>query len=116
MERKMDLEDTHQFTRLVDWLLPLPPALQEQVWNEVRQFVKEKQMPFLSYPEQTGMEKGLQQGLQHGIELALKLKFPGEGLQLLPAIQAQQDLAVLQKVFAAIEPATSLDDIRRLLP
>jgi flagellar biosynthesis/type III secretory pathway protein FliH len=93
-------------------------------------------MPFMTSVERIGFERGRAQGLQEGrqegiqqgreegrreallkgIELVLKLKFGAAGLQLMPDLRNQADLAVLQKVFDAIEPAAAPDDLRRLLP
>jgi len=128
MDRKMEAEDSALFARLIDWMVDLPAEGQRLLWEEVRRYATEKNMPFLSYPEQIGFDKGYDkgkeegfdkgkvEGLLKGIELGLKLKFGAEGLQLLPAIQAQQDLALLQKIFNVIGPDATLDDVRRLLP
>jgi hypothetical protein len=132
MDRKMDVEIATRFSRLIDWMVDLPVEWQRQLWQELHQHAKEDRMPFLSYPEQIGYDKGYGKGydkgkeegakeakrsvLLQGIALGLKLKFKSEAAPLLPAIEAQQDLTVLQAIFDAIEPAASLDDIRRLLP
>jgi hypothetical protein len=114
--RRMDTEETAQFMRLVDWLVPLPKEAQVRVWQEVERILEENHMPFMSYPEQRGWEKGLQQGLLKAIELGLKLKFGSEGLALLPDIQRHTGPAFLESLYQALETATTLEDIRRLLP
>ena len=93
-------------------------------------------MTFITSVERIGFERGWAQGFQEGLarwreegrqqvvreqwlknlQLCLKLKFGAEGLRLMPELEKQTDLAVLQKVCYAIEPAASPDDLRRLLP
>jgi hypothetical protein len=70
----------------------------------------------MSYPEQIGFDKGLQKGLVQGIRLGLNVKFGTEGLALMPLVEAQEDLALLQKVIDTIDQTNSLDEVRRLLP
>ena len=50
------------------------------------------------------------------IALGLKLRFQQDGVALIPEIEKLGDLAVLEAIYNAIEPATSVDDIRKLLP
>jgi hypothetical protein len=123
-ERGLDAEDIRHWYRLLDWLLDLPEEMERRVWAEIARFEEEKRVPHISFAERYGMEKGRKEGLEEGqreyllkgIELGLDLKFGAAGLQLLPTIQAQADLAVLQRVFESIKPAGSVDELRRLLP
>jgi hypothetical protein len=74
----------------------------------------------------TGMQKGLQRGLQRGVQrvrpialdsirLALELKFGPAGLDLMPTIEAIEDLDRLQGIPRAIQQAATLDDFRAAL-
>jgi hypothetical protein len=60
--------------------------------------------------EVTGEVKGLLQA----IRLGLKLKFGAEAGHLLPQIESVTDLDRLRSLYDAIEPAASLEEIRRL--
>ena len=85
-------------------------------------------MPLVSDVERHLTEKGIEQGIEKGIEkgrreglvkaisLGLKLKFKQEGAALLPAVEKIEDVAVLDAIFNAIEPAASLDDVSKLIP
>jgi hypothetical protein len=137
-------EEVRQRYRYIDWLLDLPPELEQQVLAEVARFEEEKRMPFVTFAERYGREKGLEEGRKEGlelgraegraeglaegragglaegvlrgIELGLELKFGAEGLRLLPDVRKQADPAALQAFLDAIKTAGSLDDLRRLLP
>jgi hypothetical protein len=123
-ERGMEGEDVRRWYRLLDGLLDLPEEMESQVWQQVARFEEERRVTFVTYAERhgmkIGMEKGLQQGRQEGllraIELALGPKFGSEGLELLPAVRAVADLNRLEGIFqVVVTPASSLDDVRRLL-
>ena len=68
-------------------------------------------MPFISSVERIGIRKGL----PLGIEASLRTRFGPEGLQLLPQIQNLTDVERLKAILEALtEPATTVDEIRRL--
>jgi hypothetical protein len=49
-----------------------------------------------------------------GIELALKLKFGAAGLELVPKTRQVGDLTVIRAIYRQIEPARTIDDVRRV--
>ena len=55
------------------------------------------------------------EGVLAGIELGLKLKFGAEGLQLLPELHQVSNVEVLWSVLKAIETASSVDELRRMV-
>jgi hypothetical protein len=118
VDRKMDGEDTFHLSRLIDWMVDLPREGHEQVWEAMREYAQEAQMPFLSYPEQIGYDRGTKESLLKRIERALEKKFGAEGQALLPVIQ-QQELVVLEQLLDAFidatSPATSPAEIRNWL-
>jgi flagellar biosynthesis/type III secretory pathway protein FliH len=60
-----------------------------------------------------GIEQGRQEGLLDGIALALKLKFGPAGQAIIPEVRALTDLRVIREVYARIETATTIDEIRQ---
>jgi hypothetical protein len=97
--------------------MDLPEDVEQGFFEEIRQFEREKHMPFIDIAERTGIEKGLKQGrgegLLEGLELALEVKFGEAGKQLMPEIRRLQDPEVLRKVVQAIKTATTVDEVRR---
>jgi hypothetical protein len=85
-------------------------VLNNLVWDEVAQYEKEKQMPFMTTPERLAKEKYL----LRGIEVSLAVKFGAEGLKLLPEIRQIEDHEVLEAVLDAIITAATPDDLRRV--
>jgi hypothetical protein len=48
--------------RFIDWLLVLPPALEQEFWHEFQQFEEEQHMPYVTSVERMGFQRGLQEG------------------------------------------------------
>ncbi len=100
-------------------MIELPESLEREAWREIREYEEEKRMPYITTPERIGREEGRQQGLREGllkaVALGLKLKFGDEGLRLLPEIRTIDDVPKLESLLDAIEPALTVDDLRRVL-
>ena len=112
--------------RFIDWVMALPADLTRQFWQEVEQFEREQNMPYITSIERIGREEGLREGLQEGlqeglrqglldgIELALKIKFGAASAEVLPEIRELTSLEVIRAVYTAIETAQTLDDVRSI--
>lgn len=61
-----------------------------------------------------GEARGIRQGLLAALELGLELKFGTAGLQWLPTLQQEQDVARLQTLYTAIKTAQTLDELQAL--
>ncbi len=116
---KLDSEDFRHLFRCIDWILGLPREMAQQVSQELIRFEEERQMTKLTsleiFAREEGVEEGLEKGLRSGIEKFVKFKFG----TLDPVFHQElldQKAETLSRVLDAIEQATSLDDLRRLLP
>lgn len=109
-ERGFSEGDVRELFRLVDWMMELPPVLEERFWQDVVRLQEEKRMPFMTTPERVGLRKGL----RAGIKSSLEIKFGPDGLALVPEIEQIHDIALLESVLDAIKTAEKPDDLRRL--
>src|SRR5262249_53357814 len=92
-------------TRLLDWLLELPQALERDYRRKLHEYEEGRRMPFVTGFERDGMLKL--------IEDSLRTKFGDEGAKLLPDISAMDDAEKYKAVNRAILHATTLDEVRR---
>jgi hypothetical protein len=95
--------------RFIDWMMDLPPALQQSFTREVFQYEEVKGMPFITSVERDGIRAGLLQG----IEVSLDIKFGADGLKLLPEIRKIQDHEKLAAVLHTIRSAATPEEVRR---
>jgi hypothetical protein len=113
-ERGLSKQDVGALFRIIDWMMYLPETQYQRFWQEVHEYEKEKQVPYITSVERHGMERGKREGLLEGITLGLKLRFGAEGLQLLPKVQSVGEVDRLQAILKAIETAADLEELRRL--
>jgi hypothetical protein len=109
-ERGMDADDVRQLLEFIDWIMDLPPELEQLFRQEITVYQQGKRMPFIDVFDRFAIE----QYLLKGLEVSLKLKFGDEGLKLMPELREIQDHELLGKILRAVETAVNPDDLRRV--
>jgi hypothetical protein len=94
--RQMDRADGARWYQLIDWLMKLPPEMNETVYQRQR----EQGMKYVSYAEQKGIEKGMEQGRAQG-ELLGQIRLCRELLKQEPTPEAEL-LAMPQEELTAL--------------
>ncbi|MBW4433704.1 MAG: DUF4351 domain-containing protein [Pelatocladus maniniholoensis HA4357-MV3] len=59
-------QDIRNLYRFIDWVMILPKALENQFWEEFKQFEQERSMTYITTGERIGYERGKQEGRQEG--------------------------------------------------
>jgi len=93
-ERGYKQRDVRNLFRFIDWLMRLPEELENEFWQEIRQYEEVKRMPYITSVERRAIRKGLEEA----IELGLDLKFGEEGLKLMSEIQEIEDIEMLKSI------------------
>ena len=107
----LNAKDVRELFRLIDWMMELPPTLNNVFWQEVDQIQEEKRMPYVMSNERYEICKAL----YLGIETALRIRFGEEGLQqIMPEIRNLHDQNQLPAILKALETAASPEEVRRL--
>ena len=65
-------QDILELFRVIDWLLQLPAALENQLWAEVQDHEEATQMRYVTSVERIGIQKGIQQGMEKGVEKGME--------------------------------------------
>ena len=76
---------------VLDWMMRLPPALTQRLWQDIDALDEEKRMAFVTTWEQRGIDKGIQQGLSQGLTQGLS-QGRDEGLLLGEAALLERQL------------------------
>jgi hypothetical protein len=109
-------DEIFRLYHFIDWLLRLPPELEDRVWQQIRTFEEEQAMPHITYAERFGHEQGLVEGRIEGtlmaIATALEIRFGDAGLALLPEIERIAELPRLQTILDRSKTAASPDELR----
>jgi len=121
-ERGYGKEKILSLYRYIDWLMALPPELEEKLTEELTVYEEARKMTYVTNAERIGFRRGLQQGIQQerlhsllsGIELGLELKFGLDGLRILPEISKIEDMDVLRAIQKGLKMANTPTELRRI--
>ena len=107
--------------RLLDWLLRLPKAVEQQFHRAVIAFEEEQHMTYISSAErfgraegrkegrkegrQEGHQEGRQEGRAEGFALAIRLRFGTEGEALAAQVEASRTRRALTRSRRCCAPA-----------
>jgi hypothetical protein len=103
-ERGFTKEKARQLFLVIDWLMELPPRLQERFEHELHAYEEGQQMPYVTSIERSGMRKM--------IEVMLRTKFGEGAVELFPAILEMNDAEKYEALNRTIMTATTLDEVR----
>jgi hypothetical protein len=119
-EKGYGREDIINLFCFIDWVMSLPEELEQEFWQELRNFQEEQRMPYITSVERIGIKKGIEQSQQQmrqilldSIELGLELKFNSVGLSLLPEIYQIQNVDLLRKIQLGLKTANTFDELQR---
>ena len=59
-------QDVQELFRFIDWVLELPNALEQRLWDEVQTSEEVQKMRYLSTIERMAIDRGFQKGLDEG--------------------------------------------------
>jgi predicted transposase YdaD len=117
-DRRVTREQVRQLFRVIDWMLTLPPVLENSFRVELERFEEERRMPYVTSVErlareegrQEGRQEGLAEGLQKGILALLKSKFPTAVTKFARRIRSVRDVERLEALMQAVTEAETLDE------
>lgn len=121
-EKGFEREEVINLFRFIDWMLTLPLELDQQFWQDYREYEETKNMRYVTSVERIGIQKGIEQGIEQGtkqglikgIALGLKLKFGESGTNLLPEIEQVTNVDVLSAILDTIETVDTLEQLREV--
>ena len=86
--------------RLIDWIVNLPEAAEEEFKREIQHFEEENQMPYVTSVERLARQEGLSQGIiQNGREVildVLEVRFQEVPTEVIQKINEIEDPALLK--------------------
>jgi hypothetical protein len=109
-ERGFSPKDVRELFRLIDWMMELPPPLQNVFWQDLDKIQEERRMPYITSVERVGVRRGLRMG----IEALLHVRFGDEGLKLMPEIREIHEEEQLEAILQTLKTAASLEEVRRI--
>jgi Domain of unknown function (DUF4351) len=104
--------------RFIDWVMTLPPSLEEDFQQQLREFEGARALAYISSIERSGIERGLEQGLEQGRrEMVLEQlndKFGGLPESIAAPVE-KLDVEQLRSLGKALLGFSSIDDLAQWL-
>ena len=113
-ERGLSREDVLQLFNVIDWMMDLPPALEQLFDQEVEELEKEIRMPYVSRIERNALQRGKAEGKAEMLLRTLGLRFraivPEE---IAVRIRSTADLEMLDQWHKLVFETETLDEFRQ---
>jgi flagellar biosynthesis/type III secretory pathway protein FliH len=71
-DRGLKRQQVRQLFRVLDWMLALPPELEQSFRTDLERFEESRRMPYVTSIERLAREEGYREGLREGIEKAIE--------------------------------------------
>ena len=112
-------EQVRKLFRFIDWLIDLPPELDQQLTDRIIEHERKNHVPYVTSVErhfiEQGIEQGIERGLRTGIRAILELRFPGDSEALSTEIDAIQSSDQLTKILEASKTIESAQELRQFM-
>ena len=95
----------------IDWILLLPPVLEQKIQEQVATFTEGKNMEYISSWEQIALERGEIKGRVETILRQLRIKFGELSSEMEDRLKAIKDMERLDEIADGLIVADSLDDL-----
>jgi hypothetical protein len=114
-ERGLTEDEVRQLFRLIDWMMDLPEAWDQEFDQTLARIEEEKKMPYITSIERLALKRGKAEGKVEALIQVLGRRFPTPvSADLDTTIRATTDLAQLERWMDLAVQATSLEEFRRL--
>ncbi len=111
--------------RYIDWMMALPPELEEKFTKDVTTYEETHKMSYVTNAERIGYRKGMEKGMEegregilrgllNGVKVSLQLKFGTKGLELLSEIRKINDVNILYAIQEAILDVKSISELQQV--
>ncbi|MEA5551210.1 DUF4351 domain-containing protein [Anabaena cylindrica UHCC 0172] len=109
-EQGLQEKDIRNLYRFIDWVMMLPKALEEEFWQDFKQFEQERTMTYITTGERIGYERGIAEGEQNLVVRLLKKRFGELPEEIRKQIQTLS-LNQLEALGEALLDFTAIEDL-----
>ena len=114
-DRGLKREQVRQLFRVLDWMLALPPELEQSFRTDLERFEEARRMPYVTSIERLAREEGHKEGVAEGLQIAI-LKVLEHKFKKLPAkhirkVRSVREIDELSALLQAANDAETLDEV-----
>jgi len=112
-DTRLERKDILELYRLVDWLMRLPMALEQEYKRQLREYGTQRLMPYITSIERMGREEGRLQTLREDILDVLEARFGPLPSALRQRMSAVEDVSRLKSWLRQAVTCRSLSEFER---
>ncbi|NEP12368.1 MAG: DUF4351 domain-containing protein [Symploca sp. SIO2C1] len=115
-EQGYQRQDVLNLFHFIDWVMKLPKGLEEAFLQEITEYEKERNMPYITSAERIGMERGRQEGRQEEAQkLLLRLLERRFTLSVVPTeVQYRLQKLSVEQLEELLDVALTVDSLEQL--
>jgi len=117
-EKGLQERDIRNLYRFIDWVMILPKALEEELWQDFKEFEEEQTMTYITTGERIGYERGKLEGKQEQGQALIVRQLERRVGQLSEQVQTNLkslSLSQLENLGEALLDFTRLEDLNNWL-
>ena len=118
-ERGYSKQDVLSLFRFIDWMMALPPELEQKLERKMIAYEEEQKVPYITSIERIGMQRGLQQGrlgtFHKNLTTVIQTRFGNVPVDITQAINAVKQESKLDQLFQYALLAESLPNFEQKL-
>lgn len=118
-EQGYSRENIVDLFHLVDWMMTLPPELDQELRRELKQYQADRRVPYLSSFErlakEEGREEGAKQALQETIATLLQARFGAVPPSLIETLSQIEDMTRLKQSVLQVMTVGSVEEFQQQL-
>lgn len=104
----------------IDWIMTLPPELEEQFMTDLIAYEEREQKPYVSSVERLATERGLRRGMEQGLQAmildTLQIRFDAVPKHVVVQVESITDPDALKTLHRQAVTAVTLDEFLAYLP
>lgn len=114
-QRGYTQSDIWDLFRFIDWIMILPPGLEQQFQEEVKDYEEEDTMQYVTAIERSGIEKGMRQRAVEAVVEVLSLRFQTVPQELIDLINSLKDLEQLKSLHKQAVLAGTIEEFEQFI-
>lgn len=114
-KRNYSKQEIVQLFQFIDWVLTLPPELDEQFEAELLKFEEDVQMQYVTTIERRAIQKGIEQGIKQGVEQGLQMGAINKGREAVLEVLATRFETVPPVIADRLATIENAEVLRQLL-
>ena len=111
-QRNYSRHDILELFRFIDWLMALPPELEDKFMSDIATYETRERKPYVTSVERIATQRGLEQGLEQGTRMmvleSLRIRFGELPSDLVAQLEEISDVGLLKQLQRQVILADSL--------